>query len=188
MLDDLSRKLINWVGGASQGMEVDQELVKPCSQTAVVEFAESVITPSSGNSESGGSLQGNVCDVDADSLLESGCLNIFDRDLQPCNPCSRKSGPNVEWFHATRSLLLADPKLEFLLYSRFHFCATTVDSEVNRITLGKGEHCNAITVYKGKVQQLAQWFGQVLGERSSAEFGRGCELPDAKKLLSILAL
>jgi hypothetical protein len=35
----------------------------------------------------------------------------FVRDLQPCNPCSRKSGPNVEWFHATRSLLLADPKL-----------------------------------------------------------------------------
>uniref|UniRef100_A0A6N2MC36 Uncharacterized protein n=1 Tax=Salix viminalis TaxID=40686 RepID=A0A6N2MC36_SALVM len=65
-----------------------------------------------------------------------------------------------------------------------------VDSEVNRITLGKGkgEHCNAITVYKGKVQQLAQWFGQVLGERSFAEFGRSCELPDAKMLLSILAL
>jgi poly(A) polymerase len=44
-----SRKLMNWVGGASRGMEVDQELVKPCSQTAVVEFAESVISSHSGS-------------------------------------------------------------------------------------------------------------------------------------------
>jgi len=44
-----SRKLMNWVGGASRGMEVDRELVKPCSQTAVVEFAESVISSHSGS-------------------------------------------------------------------------------------------------------------------------------------------
>uniref|UniRef100_A0A6N2MDS7 polynucleotide adenylyltransferase n=1 Tax=Salix viminalis TaxID=40686 RepID=A0A6N2MDS7_SALVM len=148
VVNESSRKLINWVGGASRGMEVDQELVKPCSQTAVVEFAESVISSHSGTQNL--NYEGNVYDVDADSLLESGCLNV--------------------------------------------------DSEVNRITLGKGkgEHCNAITVYKGKVQQLGKlnincwlslrWFGQVLGERSFAEFGRSCELPDAKMLLSILAL
>ncbi|KAH8504421.1 hypothetical protein H0E87_011900 [Populus deltoides] len=152
----------------------------------------------------------------------------FVRDLQPCNPCSRKSGPNVEWFHATRSLLLADPKLadEFETVSPNwcmcgdRSCTTIsamfppktavgkvlnsqdgarseslqkpmirhVESEVNRVALGKGEHCNVITVYKGKDQQLAQWFGQVMGVRSFAAFGRSCKLPGAKKLLSMLVL
>jgi poly(A) polymerase len=43
-----SRKLLNWVAGTSQAMEVDQELVKPCCQTAVVEYADSVIRSHSG--------------------------------------------------------------------------------------------------------------------------------------------
>ncbi|XP_034903556.1 nuclear poly(A) polymerase 4 isoform X1 [Populus alba] len=69
-----SRKLLNRVVGASQAMEVDQELVKPCCQTAVVEYADSVIRSHSGTQNL--NCEGNVCAVDADVVLESGCLNM----------------------------------------------------------------------------------------------------------------
>ncbi|KAH8482430.1 hypothetical protein H0E87_029758 [Populus deltoides] len=69
-----SRKLLNWVAGTSQAMEVDQELVKPCCQTAVVEYADSVIRSHSGTQNL--NCEGNVCAVDADVVLESGCLNM----------------------------------------------------------------------------------------------------------------
>ncbi|MBA0694062.1 hypothetical protein Goari_004394 [Gossypium aridum] len=75
-MDDLetgfSRKKLNWKGG---GVGVDQEAVKLCNKTAVVETAEtngSENTGSSGDSESRGSLQGGgVCIADLDSLLET---------------------------------------------------------------------------------------------------------------------
>ncbi|KAJ6372878.1 hypothetical protein OIU76_027251 [Salix suchowensis] len=69
-----SRKLLNCVAGTSRAMEVDRELVKPCSQTAVVEYADSVISSHSGTQNL--NCEGNVCAVDEDLLLESGCLNM----------------------------------------------------------------------------------------------------------------
>ncbi|XP_011010888.1 PREDICTED: nuclear poly(A) polymerase 4 isoform X2 [Populus euphratica] len=69
-----SRKLLNWVAGTSQAVEVDQELVKPCCQTAVVEYADSVIKSHSGTQNL--NCEGNVCAVDADVVLENGCLNM----------------------------------------------------------------------------------------------------------------
>ncbi|XP_034890739.1 nuclear poly(A) polymerase 4 isoform X1 [Populus alba] len=82
-----SRKLTNWVGGASRGMEVDRELVKPCSQTAVVEFAESVVSSHSGSQNL--NYEGNVCAVDADSLLESGCLNVSGAEYYCRTACQK---------------------------------------------------------------------------------------------------
>nr|KJB65637.1 hypothetical protein B456_010G104200 [Gossypium raimondii] len=75
-MDDLetgfSRKKLNWKGG---GVGVDQEAVKLCNKTAVVETAEtngSENTGSYGDSESRGSLQGGgVCIADLDSLLQN---------------------------------------------------------------------------------------------------------------------
>ncbi|KAJ6406422.1 hypothetical protein OIU84_010028 [Salix udensis] len=123
VVNESSRKLINWVGGASRGMEVDQELVKPCSQTAVVEFAESVISSHSGTQ----------------NLNYEG--NVLPEELEP----KIAIGKVVNYQDGARSEIFAEAN-------------DKVDSEVNRITLGKGkgEHCNAITVYKGKVQQLGQ--------------------------------
>ncbi|TYI76875.1 hypothetical protein E1A91_D06G107300v1 [Gossypium mustelinum] len=75
-MDDLetgfSRKKLNWKGG---GVGVDQEAVKLCNKTAVVETAEtngSENTGSYGDSESRRSLQGGgVCIADLDSLLQN---------------------------------------------------------------------------------------------------------------------
>ncbi|PPS09661.1 hypothetical protein GOBAR_AA10986 [Gossypium barbadense] len=80
----LSRKKKNWKGG---GVGVDQEAVKLCNKTAVVETAETNGSENIGSSvdcESRGSLQGGgVCIADLDSLLENGHPNASDV-LQNC--------------------------------------------------------------------------------------------------------
>ncbi|KAJ6994814.1 nuclear poly(A) polymerase 4-like [Populus alba x Populus x berolinensis] len=164
-----SRKLMNWVGGASRGMEVDRELVKPCSKTAVVEFAESVVSSHSGSQNL--NYEGNVCAVDADSLLESGCLNNgLPEELEP----KTAIGKVLNSQDGARSSL---------------------NSEVNSVALGKGEHCNVITVYKGKDQQLGKlnincWLSLRVSWRGVWHYpvdrDRSCKLPGAKKLLSML--
>ncbi|TYI22492.1 hypothetical protein ES332_A06G107600v1 [Gossypium tomentosum] len=81
----LSRKKKNWKGG---GVGVDQEAVKLCNKTAVVETAESIVANGSENigssvdCESRGSLQGGgVCIADLDSLLENGHPNASDQNI-----------------------------------------------------------------------------------------------------------
>ncbi|XP_022729105.1 nuclear poly(A) polymerase 4 isoform X3 [Durio zibethinus] len=65
-----SRTILNWKGG---GVGVDQEVVKPCNQTAVVEIAASVFGSSSNVQNL--NCEGGVCSADLDSLLENGQLN-----------------------------------------------------------------------------------------------------------------
>ncbi|GLT85467.1 hypothetical protein SLE2022_036570 [Rubroshorea leprosula] len=63
-------------------VEVDQEVVKPYNQTAVVEIAESVFGSTS-NSQNR-NCEGGICGADLDSLLENGHLNasgVFQNDL-----------------------------------------------------------------------------------------------------------
>ncbi|KAB2077397.1 hypothetical protein ES319_A06G098200v1 [Gossypium barbadense] len=78
----LSRKKKNWKGG---GVGVDQEAVKLCNKTAVVETAETNGSENIGSSvdcESRGSLQGGgVCIADLDSLLENGHPNASDQNI-----------------------------------------------------------------------------------------------------------
>ncbi|KAJ6749295.1 hypothetical protein OIU79_030234 [Salix purpurea] len=99
-----SRKLLNCVAGTSRAMEVDRELVKPCSQTAVVEYADS----------------GNVCAVDEDLLLESGCLNMsrvlqkgLPEELEPKNAI----GKVVNSQDGARSESLQKPMIRLSLKS-----------------------------------------------------------------------
>ncbi|KAA3490008.1 nuclear poly(A) polymerase 4-like [Gossypium australe] len=63
-----SMRLLNWKSG---DVGVDQEVVKPCDQTAVVETAESVC----GSSSNVQNLNCGVSFRDLDSLLENGHLN-----------------------------------------------------------------------------------------------------------------
>ncbi|XWS26365.1 hypothetical protein CRYUN_Cryun26dG0026200 [Craigia yunnanensis] len=65
-----SRRILNWKGG---GVGVDQEVVKPCNQTAVVENAE-IVFGSSSNAQNL-NCKGGVCSANLDSLLENGHLN-----------------------------------------------------------------------------------------------------------------
>ncbi|KAK6236790.1 hypothetical protein SCA6_012127 [Theobroma cacao] len=82
-----SRRILNWKGG---GVGVDQEVVKPCNQTAVVEIAESVFGSSSNAQNL--NCEGVVCSADLDSLLENGHLNangVFQNSL------SEELKPNI---------------------------------------------------------------------------------------------
>ncbi|OMO86631.1 hypothetical protein COLO4_21002 [Corchorus olitorius] len=65
-----SREILNWKGGS---VGVDQDVVKPCNQTAVVEIAESVFGSSSNAQNL--NCEGGVCTAELDSLLENGHLN-----------------------------------------------------------------------------------------------------------------
>ncbi|XVF35394.1 hypothetical protein REPUB_Repub18cG0141900 [Reevesia pubescens] len=82
-----SRRILNWKGG---GVGVNQEVVKPCNQTAVVEITESVFGSSS--KEQNLNCEGGVCSADLDSLLENGHLNASGI-LQ--NSLSEELKPNI---------------------------------------------------------------------------------------------
>ncbi|XVF89144.1 hypothetical protein PTKIN_Ptkin19aG0106800 [Pterospermum kingtungense] len=80
-------RILNWKGG---GVGVDQEVVKPCNQTAVVEIAESAFGSSSNAQNL--NCEGGVCSANLDSLLENGHLNasgVFENGL------SEELKPNV---------------------------------------------------------------------------------------------
>ncbi|XWS17681.1 hypothetical protein CRYUN_Cryun33cG0088300 [Craigia yunnanensis] len=82
-----SRRILNWKGG---GVGVDQEVVKPCNQTAVVEIAESVFGSSSNVQNL--NCEGGVCSANLDSLLKNGHLNasgVFQNSL------SEEFKPNI---------------------------------------------------------------------------------------------
>ncbi|XVE97607.1 hypothetical protein REPUB_Repub03eG0034000 [Reevesia pubescens] len=68
-----SEKILNRKGG---GVRVDQEVVEPYNQTAIVEVAESVFRSSSNVQDL--NCEGGVCSADLDSLLENGHLNASD--------------------------------------------------------------------------------------------------------------
>ncbi|KAK8535282.1 hypothetical protein V6N13_081422 [Hibiscus sabdariffa] len=82
-----SRRILNWKG---VGVEVDQEVVKACTQTAAVEIAESVFGSSSKVQNL--NCKGSVCSADLESLLENGHLNasgVFQSSL------SEELKPNI---------------------------------------------------------------------------------------------
>lgn len=67
-----SRRLLNWAEG---GIEVDQELVKPCNHNAVVvDLAESVIDSDSGSQNL--NCEGGICTRDPIPIVENGCSNV----------------------------------------------------------------------------------------------------------------
>ncbi|XVF48598.1 hypothetical protein PTKIN_Ptkin03bG0203000 [Pterospermum kingtungense] len=83
-----SRGILSWKGGS---VGVDQEVVKPCNQTAVVEIAECVVGSSS--NEQNLYCEGVVCRADFNSLLENGHLTagvVFKNSL------SEELKPNIE--------------------------------------------------------------------------------------------
>ncbi|GKV10004.1 hypothetical protein SLEP1_g21431 [Rubroshorea leprosula] len=73
-MDDLqdgsSRRSLNWKRDLEK---VDQEVVKPYNQTAIVEIAESVFGSNSNSQNL--NCEGGICGADLDSLLENGRLN-----------------------------------------------------------------------------------------------------------------
>ncbi|XP_020536523.1 nuclear poly(A) polymerase 4 isoform X2 [Jatropha curcas] len=109
-------RLLKWGG---EVIEVEEELVRPCNQTAVVELAESVIC--SNTSAQNLNCEGAICAADLDSLLENGCLNAsgaFQNSLPEELEPSTAIGKVVNSQDGDRSESLQKPVIRLNLKSK----------------------------------------------------------------------